>query len=102
MYAVTLEQVIDDALAVQPRSPEDKATAELALTYARSIDEGGDLTKLGPALLACLEALLMSPRARAAAKKVVSDDKPAASALDQLASARARKGRAADLDATAP
>lgn len=87
--------------------------AALALTYAAQIDDtggeceecgrhGGDLTKLGPALLAALDALLLTPRARAAAKKAVSSDQPAANQLDVLATRRARKGRAEDLDAAAP
>jgi hypothetical protein len=98
---VTLEQAINEALDVEPRSARDKATAELALTYARSIDGEGDLTKLGPALLACLESLLMSPRARAAAKKAVTTSEPAANPLDQLAARRAGKDRAAPVDAAA-
>jgi hypothetical protein len=79
----------------------DQAAVDLALKYAEEIDEGMDLGKLGPLLLAALDALLLSPKARAAAKKAVTDDKPAANALDQLAGRRARRGRAEDLDATA-
>lgn len=99
-----------DATEVDPR---DQAAADLALTYAERIDGkvrcqdcdgpvGADLTKLGPALLAALESLLMSPRARAAAKKAVTTSEPAANPLDDLAGRRARKGRTADLDAAAP
>lgn len=78
----------------------DQAAAELALTYAREIDLGGDLAKLGPALLACLSALLLTPAARAAAMKggQGADAKPG-SRLDELRERRARKGRTADLDA---
>ena len=54
---------------------------------------------LGPKLLAALEALVLSPRARAAAKKAVSDAKPAGSPLDQIAERRARKRPAPDMDA---
>ncbi|GLI00316.1 hypothetical protein Pa4123_55920 [Phytohabitans aurantiacus] len=53
---------------------KDQAAAELALTYARAIDAGGDLTRLGPQLLTALEALMLTPRARAAALKVVGGD----------------------------
>lgn len=83
-----------------PDTSDDKAAAELALTYAREIDLGGDLAKLGPALLACLAALLLTPAARAAAKKGAGGDsnKPA-NRLDELRAKRARKARAADLDA---
>lgn len=100
------------AITASTPDPRDQAAVELALTYAAALDDagheceecgrsGGDLTKLGPALLATLEALLMSPRARAAAKKAVTDAKPAANPLDQLADRRARRGRPEDLDAAA-
>lgn len=80
--------------------PRDQAAVELALTYAEEIDGDGDLTKLGPPLLACLEALQLSPRARAAVKKAVTGDSPT-SRLDQLANRRERKSRTPDLDAAA-
>lgn len=76
----------------------DQAVVELALTYARDIDAGGDLTKLGPALLAALEALQLSPRAR---KAVKIDAQPSTSPLDQIAERRARRGRAPAVDAAA-
>lgn len=81
---------------------EDKAAAELAMTYAREIDLGGDLAKLGPALLACLTSLLLTPAARAAAMKggQGADSKPG-SRLDELRERRVRKSRTADLDAAA-
>lgn len=108
-----LTDVVTSALAAQPAEGRDAAAAELALTYARQIDGhqpceecgcqgGGDLAKLGPALLAALEALHMSPRARNAAKKVVTDDQPSANPIDQLAERRAGRGPAAAVDATAP
>lgn len=81
------------ATAVAGAAQQDQAVVELALTYARDIDGGGDLTKLGPALLAALEALQLSPRAR---KAVKIDDKPAVNPLDQLAERRAGKSRGAD------
>lgn len=91
-----------ESLASEPNGSVDAAARELALTYAQQIDEGADLSKLGPALLACLEALLMSPRARAAAKKAVTSDQPAANPLDQLAERRAGRGRPEAVDAAAP
>ena len=94
-----LAQVVEEALAAQPVEPRDAAAAELALTYAREIDLGGDLTKLGPPLLAALEALGLTPRAR---KAVKPDDKPAGNPLDQLAAACARRGRPEAVDATTP
>jgi hypothetical protein len=77
----------------------DQAAVELALTYASEIELGGDLSKLGPALLAALEALGLTPRAR---KAVKSDGQPSANPLDQLAAARSRRGRPQAVDATAP
>ena len=89
----------------------DAAAAELALTYARSIDghpsceacgcQGcGDLAKLGPALLAALEALGLTPRARKAVK--TDGQQPAANPLDELAAARSRLGRPQAVDTAAP
>lgn len=97
---MALREEVKAALDAEPPSARDRGAANLALTYATQIDDGGDLAKLGPALLASLEALLLSPRARAAVK-AVSDDKPAANPLDQLAGRRARRGRTEDLDAPA-
>jgi hypothetical protein len=97
-----LVQVVTEALAAQPVEDRDAATAGLALTYARDIDAGADLAKLGPALLAVLEALHMSPRARHAAKKAVTSDQPSANPLDQLAARRAGRGRPTAVDAAAP
>ena len=73
----------------------DKAAARLALAYASAIDAGGDLAKLGPPLLAALEALQLSPRAR----KAVARDESPTNPLDQLAQRRARKGAPPGLDA---
>lgn len=95
----TLVESIRDAADALTVDPRDGATLDLALKYAGYIDAGGDLTKLGPALLAALEALHMSPRARAAAKKAVTGEQPTVNPLDQLAAARARKSAAEDLDA---
>lgn len=69
----------------------DHGTVALAITYAAEIERGGDLSKLGPALLAALEALQLSPRAR---KEVKLDEKPGLAQLDDLAGIRARKSSA--------
>jgi hypothetical protein len=80
--------------------PQDQAAIDLALTYAADIDGGvADLAKVGPALLTVLEALGLTPRAR---KAVKSDGQQPASPLDQLAAARARRGRPEAVDAAAP
>lgn len=97
-----LTQVVAEALAAAAVDPRDAAAAELARTYAADIDAGGDLVKLGPLLLATLEALLLSPRARNAAKKAVTNGQPAASRLDQLAARRAGRGRPQGVDTAAP
>lgn len=98
---MSLREEVEAALAAQPVEARDAAAAELALRYAADIDMGMDLGKLGPLLLACLESLLMSPRARAAAKKAVTSEQPAANPLDQLAQRRAGRGRPQAVDAAA-
>lgn len=98
---MTLRTEFEQAISALTLSAEDTATVELARTYAGAIEDGGDLTKLGPALLSCLESLGMTPRARAALKKGGTADVPARSQLDQLAERRAGKSRTTDLDATA-
>lgn len=91
----------------------DQAVVDLAVAYAERLDDvghecdacgrsGGDLAKLGPLLLAALDDLLLSPRARAAAKKAVTISEPAANPLDQLAVRRAGRGRPQTVDAAAP
>lgn len=78
------------ALADVTLRPCDTAAADLALHYAEEIDTGtAELVKLGPALLACLESLGMTPRARKATKEAAGE--PPASPLDQLRERRARR-----------
>jgi hypothetical protein len=74
-------------------SDADAAAGELAIRYAREIDNGGELDKLGPKLLAALTALGMTPRAR---KAVVRDWPPTVpvSPLDELR--QRRRSRAVD------
>jgi hypothetical protein len=77
----------------------DEAAGELALTYAAEIDAGGDLEKLGPQLLAVLEALHLTPRARG---KGVDSEPAEPSPLDALRARRAdRANRAATMDPAA-
>lgn len=70
--------------------PADAATVELAKSYAAAIDAGDDLDKLGPKLLACLDALLMTPKARASIAKG-GDDEPEANPLDDLRERRRKR-----------
>lgn len=97
---MALREEVEAALVAQPVEARDAAAAELALTYARAIDDGADLSKVGPALLAALEALGLTPRARKAVK--TDGQQPGANPLDQLAAARARRGRPQAVDASAP
>ena len=71
----------------------DKGTAELALTYARQIDDGHDVKVFGPLLLAVLESLLMTPRARSAVLRGVARDGGTPGPLDEL---RARRPAGVD------
>lgn len=83
--------------------PADQAAVRLALAYAQAVDDGeAAVEKVGPPLLAALESLGMTPRARANMKGVTSDG-PVANPLDELLARRAaRANRAADMDAAAP
>ena len=70
--------------------PCDRAAADLALAYAAEIDAGETaVEKIGPALLAVLESLGMTPRARKAIVREVAD--APASPLDELRQRRARR-----------
>ena len=67
----------------------DLAAVELAATYGAAIDDGGDVDKTGPLLLAALESLLMTPKARASTAKGGDRDGRGSNPLDEL---RARRG----------
>ncbi|KUL22349.1 hypothetical protein ADL15_48310 [Actinoplanes awajinensis subsp. mycoplanecinus] len=101
-----MEKAVRAALGAKPPADSDKATAELALVLARQVDECGVDYKTSGALLAALEALQMSPRARAAAPSrggEKRDDKPAAAAgLDELRNRRLRKSSSGDRDTATP
>lgn len=92
-YAAALEW-----LAGVDVAPEDAKHVRAITTALARHSVASDL---GPKLLATLDALGLTPKARSAVSKGVSDDKPAANPLDELANARARKGRAESLDASA-
>lgn len=81
----TLAEVVEASLRSVEIKPQDAGAGALALTYAKEIDNGtGDVAKLGPALLACLESLLMTPRARAAVVKGLENEPKQRSPLDEL------------------
>jgi hypothetical protein len=76
-----------DALEVDDR---DGAARDLAVLYATEIDGAPELLEqLGPKLLATLEALGMTPRARSAATKGAPG--AAVNPLDQLQRRRAER-----------
>lgn len=66
----TLSFAVAATLDALELMPDDKATARLAALYASQIDQDPEtLDHLGPKLLAALEALGASPRARALIRK---------------------------------
>lgn len=63
----TLTDAVTAALGSLEKTPKDGGAVRLALVYAEEIDrDGTQLSKLGPGLLSVLEALALTPRARAA------------------------------------
>lgn len=96
-----LEAALREVGSQHEFSESDYPLMEMVLKYAKTIDQGGDLQKLGPGYLNGLEALLLSPRARAAAMRgaKTGGTTPGASKLDELRARRSRKSGAADLDA---
>jgi hypothetical protein len=86
-----MEEAVESSLATLDGQDRDQAAAELALQYAREIDLGGDLAKLGPALLSCLTALGLTPAARAAALKGAGGDSTPAEPANPLDELRARR-----------
>jgi hypothetical protein len=76
-------------------APKDEALAGLLRLYARRIDEDdARMEKLGPHVLAILDSLLLTPKARAALVKGVTDARgqEPANPIDELRAKRdARK-----------
>jgi len=92
---MAVREALDEALEAAQVRPQDGAAVELARTYATALDEGADLGKVGPAFLAALAALGMTPAARAAlaGKAEPAGQEGARSPLDELrAKRRARQG----------
>jgi hypothetical protein len=110
--ARTYAALIDDAApsaalakaidTISPHIPADPAAADAWRKITTALAEHSVASDLGPKLLAALDALQLTPRARAAAKKAVTPNDKPANSLDQLAAARARKSRAEAVDAPAP
>lgn len=90
-----LEQTIIGAVENLDVIDQDEPVIHLAITYARLIDGNpAYAAKVGPMLLAALESLLMTPRARAAIVRGANSDKrKTRSPLDELRARRtARSG----------
>lgn len=98
---MSLSDALDGALAETDQDARDGATVALARFYAATIDAVPDsamvetLRDLGPKLLAALEALNMSPRARAAVKGATSGG-PVGNPLDELRVRREHRGTGTD------
>lgn len=98
MKGVLLADALDQALTEADHHNIDAATVQLARSYAEAIDDSTEeLSKLGPRLLACLEALLLTPQARA---KILSgqddDDEEPTNPIDELRDRRKRRTEAVD------
>jgi len=89
----TAVQTAIDALTL---TPADSGAVKLAHSYATAIDAADEpadmLDRLGPKLLAALEALGATPRARAVRKGGASA--PVASKLDELRARREKRAGA--------
>lgn len=94
----------EEALAwLADAKPDDRDSDKHIRTIRNALAQHSVASDLGPKLLAALEALQMSPRARAMAHRGEVKDVPSTgNPLDQLAAARARKSRTEAVDATAP
>jgi hypothetical protein len=92
---VSLTSDLANAFQGMPLDDKDLPAAELAMAYGRAIDADPEtVARLGPLLLATLEALLMTPRARAALTKGVNDDqRKIRSPLDELRARRAGRDK---------
>lgn len=87
---MSLEQSVTTSLEALEPDARDGAARDLALAYARELDRYPDtLADLGPKLLAALDALGMTPRARSAALK--GGPGAARNPLDELRQRRAER-----------
>lgn len=85
-----VESVRASLEALEPDA-RDGAARALALEYAAQVDAAPEMLEaLGPKLLAALDALGMTPRARSSAVKGAPS--AAANPLDQLRARRAERG----------
>lgn len=59
-----MRHVVEESLRGLGLTDVDLAACHIAYAYADELDAGGDVTKIGPALLSVLESLGATPRAR--------------------------------------
>lgn len=92
-----MESAVEAAIATAATADavRDGAAIELARVYAREIDGGGELARVGPLLLAVLAALLLTPQARAVAFRngKAPDDGTRKNPVDELRRKRDRRER---------
>lgn len=101
----SLADAVTAALGSLENKDRDRGVVRLASVYAEAIDgDPSQLVKLGPGLLAVLDALALTPRSRAALLgKGVESGTPARSRLDELRERRrARVDGTAAVDPSAP
>ncbi|WP_433117112.1 terminase small subunit [Micromonospora sp. CA-246542] len=99
-----MESAFKAASSIEPAADRDKAAVELGRTFAEQMDleqDAATLIKLGDSYLRVLEALQMTPRARALAQKGMKGNDPVKpqSRLDELRERRSRKSGAKTVDA---
>lgn len=89
--------VVSGLEELKPMDPRDEAVAELALSYARAMEDGSSVSganfgidQLGPKLLAALVQLRMTPQARSA---VLVGEAPPGAKADPLDEIRQRRQR---------
>ena len=101
---LTLADAVTAALENVKTTPADGGAVRLAGVYAAAIDaDPSQVGKLEPGLLAALEALGMTPRARAAIAGKGAKDAPSGSRLDELRQRRrARVDGSSAVDSAAP
>ena len=79
---------------------DDRDADKHIRTISQALAAHSVASDLGPKLLAVLDALQMTPRARAVPVKGGGDARPGGNPLDDLAERRARQGGATAVDAT--
>lgn len=104
-YAAQIDAARAIAVELQAVPVDDDADARLVERLAKRVDAGAVLADLGPRLLAVLDALGATPRARAAAAPSAGGGASPDNRTNPLDGLRARSARlrdAATVDAAAP